>query len=360
MSWPRKRPGCLATAASCWCRWKALICSSTSAGGRTSSSAPKNSTNAALSCRICSQPRRTFSGLRKTSPGCLTASSSAACATRVASDLRWAIITPETSHAPVTGPRGTSRACRNPPLGNRPKAARPMFEYVRYSKSSSRFSRIIASWSVPRISNSPSTGSCQPSSISRSASVRSGRLAKNRSTTVLPSCRRCCRANRSTRPITSPSSSSPSGPVTSRRAAVSDRSKRGPCANRTRSRFNSALRSMSWASSWFMPHSRRGNRCVYKGPYCPGGIRGRNGREPGWLSPRRQTADRLSAQARVAPGPGHSAAEPHRVASTALLAEPSTELNRRAGRDAQHDPLSGLEPLDCEAVVMASRDIVAG
>ena len=36
------------------------------------------------------------------------------------------------------------------------------------------------------------------------------------------------------------------------------------------------------------------------------------------------------------------------------------ELNRRAGRDAQHDPLPGLEPLDCNAVVMASRDIVAG
>jgi hypothetical protein len=35
------------------------------------------------------------------------------------------------------------------------------------------------------------------------------------------------------------------------------------------------------------------------------------------------------------------------------------ELNRRAGRDAQHDQLPGLEPLDCDAV-MASRDIVAG
>ena len=51
---------------------------------------------------------------------------------------------------------------------------------------------------------------------------------------------------------------------------------------------------------------------------------------------------------------------PHRAASIALLAEPSTELNRRAGRDAQHDPLPGLEPLDFDAVVMASRDIVAG
>jgi hypothetical protein len=36
------------------------------------------------------------------------------------------------------------------------------------------------------------------------------------------------------------------------------------------------------------------------------------------------------------------------------------ELNRRAGRDAQHDPLPGLERLDCDAVVMASRDIVPG
>ena len=36
------------------------------------------------------------------------------------------------------------------------------------------------------------------------------------------------------------------------------------------------------------------------------------------------------------------------------------ELSRRAGRDAQHDPLPGLEPLDCDAVVMASRDVVAG
>ena len=36
------------------------------------------------------------------------------------------------------------------------------------------------------------------------------------------------------------------------------------------------------------------------------------------------------------------------------------ELNRRAGRDAQHDPLPGLEPAECDAVVMASRAIVAG
>jgi hypothetical protein len=36
------------------------------------------------------------------------------------------------------------------------------------------------------------------------------------------------------------------------------------------------------------------------------------------------------------------------------------ELNRRAGRDAQHDPLPGLEPFECDAVVMASRAIMAG
>ena len=36
------------------------------------------------------------------------------------------------------------------------------------------------------------------------------------------------------------------------------------------------------------------------------------------------------------------------------------ELNRRAGRDAQHDPLPGLEPSECDAVVMASQAIVAG
>jgi hypothetical protein len=36
------------------------------------------------------------------------------------------------------------------------------------------------------------------------------------------------------------------------------------------------------------------------------------------------------------------------------------ELNRRAGRDPQHDPLPGVEPAECDAVVMASRAIVAG
>jgi len=36
------------------------------------------------------------------------------------------------------------------------------------------------------------------------------------------------------------------------------------------------------------------------------------------------------------------------------------ELNRRAGRDAQHDPLPGLEPAERDAVVMASQAIVAG
>src|SRR5712691_11133002 len=36
------------------------------------------------------------------------------------------------------------------------------------------------------------------------------------------------------------------------------------------------------------------------------------------------------------------------------------QLNRRAGRDAQRDPLPGLEPFECDAVVMASQAIVAG
>ncbi len=36
------------------------------------------------------------------------------------------------------------------------------------------------------------------------------------------------------------------------------------------------------------------------------------------------------------------------------------ELNRRAGRDAQHNPLPGLEPFECDAVVMASRAILVG
>jgi hypothetical protein len=36
------------------------------------------------------------------------------------------------------------------------------------------------------------------------------------------------------------------------------------------------------------------------------------------------------------------------------------ELNRRAGHDARHDPLPGLEPFECDAVVMASQAIVAG
>ncbi|HTP14720.1 MAG TPA: hypothetical protein VMK13_02660 [Streptosporangiaceae bacterium] len=34
------------------------------------------------------------------------------------------------------------------------------------------------------------------------------------------------------------------------------------------------------------------------------------------------------------------------------------ELNRRAGRDFQRDPLPGLEPLDCDAVVLASETIM--
>jgi hypothetical protein len=35
------------------------------------------------------------------------------------------------------------------------------------------------------------------------------------------------------------------------------------------------------------------------------------------------------------------------------------ELNRRAGRDLRRDPLPGLEPFDCDAVVMASNAIIA-
>jgi len=75
---------------------------------------------------------------------------------------------------------------------------------------------------------------------------------------------------------------------------------------------------------------------------------------------RRQAATAQRSGPGLLPDPAIPPPSPHRVASTALLAEPATELNRRAGRDAQHDPLPGLEPLDCDAVLMASRDIVAG
>ena len=105
---------------------------------------------------------------------------------------------------------------------------------------------MIASPSLLRISKIPSTGSRQPSSISRSAVSRSGRLATNRSTTVLPSGRRYCNANRSMVPIASASSTS-SRPALSR-AAASDRSRRGLHAKSTRSRFSSVLRSMRTAS----------------------------------------------------------------------------------------------------------------
>jgi hypothetical protein len=60
-----------------------------------------------------------------------------------------------------------------------------MLEYVRYSKSSSRFSKTIAVWSLLRISKTPSTGSRQPRSMSRSAALRSGLLARNASRTGL-------------------------------------------------------------------------------------------------------------------------------------------------------------------------------
>ena len=149
------------------------------AGDRTSSSLPKNSMNAALSSRICLQPCSTFSGLRKTSSGAVVASWSATCATCAASDLGKAVMYPETSHAPGTGPTGTRRAQTNPPLGSGRKAAGPMVEYVRYSRSSTRFSKTTAAWSLPRSSKTPSTGSRQPRTISRSAALRSGLLARN-------------------------------------------------------------------------------------------------------------------------------------------------------------------------------------
>jgi hypothetical protein len=53
-----------------------------------------------------------------------------------------------------------SRVYRRPPeaSSNRRYAARPMLEYVRYSRSSSRFTRMIASPSRPRISRIPPPG----------------------------------------------------------------------------------------------------------------------------------------------------------------------------------------------------------
>ena len=157
---------------------------------------------------------------------------------------------------------GTRRAYKNPSLGSRWKTARPMLEYVRYSRSSIKFSRMIASPSLLRISKIPSTGSRQPSSISRSAASRSGRLATNRSTTVLSSGRRYCNANRSMMPIASASSNS-SMPALSM-AAPSDRFMRGLHANSTRSRFSAVLRATRTPS----PSSDQCAMVSTAGPYC--------------------------------------------------------------------------------------------
>ena len=66
--------------------------------------------NAVLSARICFQPCSIFSGLRKTSSGCVVASWSATCAICAAPDLGKAVMYPETSQAPGTGLIGTRRA----------------------------------------------------------------------------------------------------------------------------------------------------------------------------------------------------------------------------------------------------------
>jgi len=81
---------------------------------------------------------------------------------------------------------GTRRAYTNPCFGSGRKAAAPMLEYAPYSMSSTRFIKMSESPSLPRISMIPSTRSPQPRSISRSAALRSGQLARNWSSTVLP------------------------------------------------------------------------------------------------------------------------------------------------------------------------------
>src|SRR5215467_3427008 len=143
---------------------------------------------------------------------------------------------------------GTRRACTNPPLASRRKAAGPTFEYALYSRSSIRFSRTSESRSLRPISKIPSTGSRQPRSISRSVAVRSGRSARNWSRTVLPFGRRRWSANRSMTPIAWPPLSSCQGSVASSMNCSSCRSNRGLSAKSTRARFSSALRSMREAS----------------------------------------------------------------------------------------------------------------
>ena len=132
-----------------------------------------------------------------------------------------------------------------------------MLEYARYSRSSTRFSKMSESPSLPRISKIPSTGSRHRRSISRSAALRSGQLARNWSSTDLPFGRRYKSANRSTASIASSSISTPSGPAPSTMNRSRCRSIRGLSAKSTKARFSPALRSMSEASDrasppWFV------------------------------------------------------------------------------------------------------------
>jgi hypothetical protein len=152
---------------------------------------------------------------------------------------------------------GTRRAYTNPCLGSGRKAAGPMLEYVRYSRSSTRFSKMSESPSLPRISKMPSTGSRQPRSIFRSSVPRPGQLARNWSSTVWPFGRRYRSANRSTASTASSSISTSSGPALSSMNRSRCRFNRGLSAKSTKARFSSALRSMRQASDrssppWFM------------------------------------------------------------------------------------------------------------
>ena len=95
----------------------------------------------------------------------------------------------------------------------------------------------------------------------------------------------------------------------------------------------------------------------------------------GWLAVR-DPADAVEALLAAAPGPEDVAYRRTAVqiasgidgdtehAWRSALSIPAirpyviAELNRRAGRDFQRDPLPGLEPLDCDAVVLASETIM--
>ena len=79
---------------------------------------------------------------------------------------------PDTSQASETGRMGTRRARTNPRRGSGRKAAVPMLEYARYSRSSIRFSRTSESGSLRRISKIPSTASRQPRSIDQVAELK--------------------------------------------------------------------------------------------------------------------------------------------------------------------------------------------